>query len=394
MKKLFVCAMALAAFVSCSKDDVDPVLTSSKKSIAITISNGVSATRALPEPEQTPVPAGGAATIAPQETERTVANVNELTILFANNAGKVVEAYSFADATEVTKAAAPDTEGVYEYLYHNVHESVTQVAVVRHAAPEGGYVGTALSDYAAAAAVEDRNVALNDLELYGSARIEDTGKTCKAAGVAADGHTTEFEYKLYSANVDVVPTLARVEIHGISCTDLGVTTLATVTDPSITGGFDKMVLNDIYFGGEEKKYTYDFLDADVLEGIYAGNGNTTPRELKSYTPAKVDGKDSAIAWNIAPSVPFFSEGTPMVLSLTATAHDYEVISQGKTLRIIGDNNGNTAFERSKIYTMNINFEESNLDATNDEICVNVNVTVANWVIVEVNPAFGTNPDQN
>ena len=42
MKKLFVCAMALAAFVSCSKDDVaqEPVLDSVNKSIAITIAPG------------------------------------------------------------------------------------------------------------------------------------------------------------------------------------------------------------------------------------------------------------------------------------------------------------------------------------------------------------------
>ena len=40
MKKLFVCAMALAAFVSCSKDDVQgPALDSGNKSVSITIEN-------------------------------------------------------------------------------------------------------------------------------------------------------------------------------------------------------------------------------------------------------------------------------------------------------------------------------------------------------------------
>ena len=37
MKKLFIVAMALAAFVSCSKDDGVKQLQSSKKAVAITI---------------------------------------------------------------------------------------------------------------------------------------------------------------------------------------------------------------------------------------------------------------------------------------------------------------------------------------------------------------------
>lgn len=388
MKKLFVSLMAVAALVSCSKENEDVILTSSKKSVAITISNEVPQTKAIPEPEQTPVAGGGAATIAKQENGRAVAETDELVVLFANNAGKVVEAYSFEEAEKVE--TTEDNEGVWEYRYHNVHESVTQVAVVRHAEPEGGYVGTALSTYAAAAAVEDRNVALNDLELYGSAKLNDSGTTCKAANIEAGGHVTEYEYKLYTAEVEVVPTLARVEIVGISCLDLGETTLASVTDPSVTGGFDEMVLNNIQFGGD-KKYTYTF-DAtkDILKGIYADNQSTTPRDLTSYVPG-APATDMAIAWNIAPSVPFFSQGNPMVLSLTATAYDYEVTNKAKTLTIVGDNNGNKSFERSKIYRMEINFNESNLDATNDEICVDVTVTIANWVVVSVDPTFQTNP---
>lgn len=390
MKKLFIAAMALATIVSCSKDDNTTVLESSKKSVAITIKNGVSATRAdLPVPEQTPVPVGGDAKILPQETEHTAAIVDDLTILFANNAGKVVEIRTFDDASEITAANAtadPDVQGVYTYRYHNVHESVTQVAVVRHDEPTGGFVGTSLTNYAADAAVENRQVAVDELDLYGSAKIIDSGTTCKVKDVAANGHVTEYEYKLYTANVEVIPTLARVEIIGISCTDLGETTLASVSDSSITGGFDEMILKDIYFGASDKKYTYTFLANDILKGVYAGEGNTTKRALTPYVPA---GNKTAIAWNIAPSVPFFSAGNPMVLTLDASAYDYDVISNVKTLRIVGDKNGVDKFERSKIYRMQIDFKESNLDATNDEICVDVKVTIANWVIIEVDPSFGS-----
>jgi hypothetical protein len=59
----------------------------------------------------------------------------------------------------------------------------------------------------------------------------------------------------------------------------------------------------------------------------------------------------------------------------------------KTLSIVGFEEGITAFERSKIYRMNINFKEENLDESNEAICVNVEVKVANWVVEEIHPEF-------
>jgi hypothetical protein len=61
MKKLFVSMLAIAALVSCSKDNEDILLQSSKKSVAITISNAVPQTKAVPE--VTPTANGGVATI-------------------------------------------------------------------------------------------------------------------------------------------------------------------------------------------------------------------------------------------------------------------------------------------------------------------------------------------
>jgi hypothetical protein len=41
--------------------------------------------------------------------------------------------------------------------------------------------------------------------------------------------------------------------------------------------------------------------------------------------------------------------------------------------------------------MTIPFLESNLDVSNEDICVEVDVTIANWVVVLVEPSFQTNP---
>ena len=77
MKKLFIAAMALATIVSCSKDDADTVLTSSKKAVSITIANGVSGTRALVEETET-VAGGGAGKILAQENNQVAATCSRM----------------------------------------------------------------------------------------------------------------------------------------------------------------------------------------------------------------------------------------------------------------------------------------------------------------------------
>ena len=398
--------MAVAALVSCSKDNEDVLLTSSKKSVAITISNAVPQTKAVPE--VTPTANGGVATIAAQENNQVAAAVNELTVLFANSAGNIVEAYSFKDATTVT-AANPNPEtgepvaGEYTYTYHAVHESVTQVAVVRHAKPANGFEGTNLSVYATAAAVEKDNADLDGIDLYGSADLVNTGRTCN---VPSENHQETYTYQLYSADVTVTPALARVEITGISCIDLGKTTLAASADASKTGGFDELALIDLIWGTEAAPYTFEFAKTttgegeeakvtynDVLMGIYDPEAETKTRDLVSYVPG-APATDKAIAWNVAPAATAPSTTSPMTLKMSASAYDYTVNTPIKTLTITGlkDKSGNSIskFERSKIYRMTIPFLESNLDVSNEDICVEVDVTIANWVVVLVEPSFKQN----
>ena len=302
-----------------------------------------------------------------------------MTVLFANAAGNVVEAHSFANATAVANEA-----GKWNYRFHGVHESVTQVAVVRNNAKE--FVGTNLSVYATAAAEETIVADLSELNLYGASDIAWDGQTTCTVTDAA--HNTEYTYNLYTAQVNVVPTLARVEITGISCTDLGETTFKASTDPTVTGGFDELALQKIAFGAEEA-YKYTFTANDILKGVYKDKteaDRTTKRDLVPYNP----GENKVIAWNIAPSAAYPSDNVPMTLYVKASAYDYDVNTADRTLTINGLT-GATQFERSKIYRLAINFKESNLDESNEAICVDVTVKIADWVIVEVNPEFATDP---
>ena len=380
MKKLLLSLAALAMIaVGCEKNEGPNVIESNKKSVDITIVNGVQATKAVAE--VTPTPAGGAGAIQDKEDAQAAASTTELTVLFANAAGNVVEAYSFAEAK-----AVENEDGKWNYRFHGVHESVTQVAVVRNNAEE--FVGTNLSVYANAAAEEVIVADLGALNLYGSSDIAWDGKT--TCTVTDAKHNIEYTYNLYTAQVDVVPTLARVEITGITCTDLGQTTFKASTDPTVTGGFDELALQKIAFGADEAYY-YTFTANDILKGVYKDEteaDRTTKRDLVPYNPGP--GENKVIAWNIAPSVEYPSDNVPMTLYVKASAYDYDVNTADKTLTINGLT-GADKFERSKIYRFAINFKESNLDESNEAICVDVTVKIADWVIVEVDPEFATNP---
>ena len=85
MKKLFVCAMALAAFVSCSKDDVQgPALDSANKTVEIVVKNGALATRAGEAGITTPADGKHGDQVAS-------ANAEQLDVLFANASGEILK---------------------------------------------------------------------------------------------------------------------------------------------------------------------------------------------------------------------------------------------------------------------------------------------------------------
>ena len=166
MKKLFVCAMALAAFVSCSKDDVaqGPALDSANKTVQIQIKN--MATRA-----DSGVTAPGEADTEGGTTMKS-ANASELYVLFADKDGKVLEAKALTatgttdeshDTDHSAQYVADKSNGTGEGLYtwHNVPWAVTQIAVVRtNATADASYFGTAaigknISDYEDLAKDED-----------------------------------------------------------------------------------------------------------------------------------------------------------------------------------------------------------------------------------------------
>lgn len=403
MKKLFVAVLAIAALAACQKDEVSFV-QSNKKAIDITIANAVEISRATTTPEASEIVADGqVGTIEVAATDQyAAAQANQLVVLFANSASIVEQAFAIEAGTT---------------RYHNINESVTQVAIVRSVKDavkgtdgawtcgynlEGvdGYtfVGKNLSTYRDAAVVEytdNRSVDCMDLFVVGS--IGEKVGTCKEANTSKDGHVTEYEYALYEVSLHVAPMLARVEITSVKCNDLGETTLAASQGQPVSGGYDHLTLGDLAFGGG--KYTYDFADY-VLEGAYCPKEEDVAANCMNYYDAiafdNETEKGTVIAWNLSVNTPYPAVSTdadgnntitnPLTIQMVAAAHDYTVVNNNKQLTV--GFKGADKFEAGKIYRLAIDFDESNLDKSNEAICVDVTVTVQNWVVVDITPEYG------
>lgn len=390
MKKLFVAVLAIAALAACNKENVDTFVTSNQKAVSITIVNPE--TRAVVEAGGVDdvVAKGAVGQVLTKGASKVVAQATELLFLFANEQGMIVDIRPYSNGV----AATTNTDNNVVVTFHNVAESAWQVAVVRYGDMAALAVGDNLSAVRDEAKDEAKNagVVIDSITLYAAAQLSDSGETCTY---------NHAEFKLYEASLDLAPLFSRFEINRVKCTDLGEVTykVAMGEETTVVKGYDELTLASIKFGSEAS-YTYNFAADTKLLGklVYTG-GVAGERADYDNTRCYNFGADTeALAWNIAeqvaPSYTVVDEkkvaSNPMVLSLNAIAYDSNIDTNTTvTVVRVNDEDGNAVetFEAGKIYNMNLDFAESNLDSFTDGICVEVTVTISNWEVVVVTPEF-------
>ena len=329
MKKLFIAAMALATIVSCSKDDVN-VLNSSEKSVSLSILNSNEVvSRAI--------------TNASANEEFECAAATDLTVLFADRAGKVIETRNLTAGAQVGAV----------YTFHKLPQEVQQVGVI---ALRGNTSPATLEAAEAIWKTETLNAEVANIVVYGASGQMTQNNTC-----TVDGE----EFPLFEGEVTVAPYHTRLEVTGIKCSDLGQTEY----------GYSKIVLDKMTYGGQYEQTLGKTLASAT--DIATANGENETGKVWS--------------WNWAPE----KAAANLVVDMTVTGKNYTVAVPKKTLTINGykdkDKNDITMFECGNIYKLEIPFLESNIDKTNNYICVNVDVTIAKWTINTITPTFGTNP---
>ena len=350
MKKLFIAALALASVVACSKDDNATIFDESKKSVELTILNGGGSTRAI--------------TNASSDETFVCAVAADLTVLFADKAGKVVETRAL-NAAETTTPGTAGADGLVPttYSFHRLPETVQQVAVI---ALRGNASPATLTNARNIWVTETPNAEVANIVVYGeSAVFSDPDGNC----VKVD----DVEYPLFKCSVRVAPAHTRFEVLSFQCTDLGENEY----------GYSQITLNEMAVVGTTYKQPLNKVLTSKNDIATANGENETG---KAWSWNWVAAKNDLSAAPVTPK--------ELEVSMTVVGKNYTVAIPEKTLSIVGyqkDGQNITEFKAENIYKLTVPFKEANIDTTDAYICVDVDVTIAKWVINTITPVFGTNP---
>lgn len=387
MKKLFIAAMALATIVSCSKDDAPAQVDLSNKSVQITIKNMASDTRA-------------AAGETENGEEQPCADASELIFLFCDAAGNLVEPRTLADAQTTDGTLDAENPGENAYLFHKLPENVTQVGVIANVAEAPESLSDAVALWQNESNLVDEEytdvVAYSIPQNGNGIALVQTG-TCT---VKDENNNVVHTYPLFHANVTVTPYMARIEIGHIGCKDLAATNNAGyskigIQSLSLAGG-DLAIDNKVNgtataVTATNKPYTVTmgtFANADAVTGAYALTAAHATEDDTNVVVPVTEGAE-CWSWNILPQ-----KVSNLTTNIYVVGNGYKVPtgSEGKTVTINSYKvNGTTinTFDAAKIYKFNICFNESNIDVTNNFICADVDVTIVDWVVNNVDVDFAT-----
>ena len=395
MKRMFIAAMAIAALVSCSKEEEVSYADSMNKSIQISILNETEGTRAV-----------GGDTATGTHGAAVAANT-DLKVLFAKADGTILfEDYLTNQEGGTTTndghtgVGTPEKDPTYvkdestdKYMWHNVPAAVKKIAVVRYEtrdlpAAEGedaptDFVGKKLSVLLELAKNESKNLnrPVDEIILYGddNGTFRDTGETHRVGATF---------FHVWQADVTVAPKVARLEVHNIECTDLGA--LNADGNPD-TYDIDELLLKSLTWTGAEEEHSAPGFGEQRLYGENEEDKdgydeNTCPEgtaRSNSYTPA-----NGAWSWNVAAPCTFGD----MVLDMDAYAYNYTIASRNLPLTVTdlatdeAKKTIDNTLEAGKIYTLDLTFNQSNIK-TEDGICVVVKVEVAKWVVEKRYPVY-------
>ena len=306
MKKIILSILAIAAFASCNKALIEQKPVDGVNSVEITIENAGAVTKA--------------------ETSKAgensaVCSVNDLTALFADKNGNIVESMAFPSGT---------VGGAY--VFNNVPSDVAKVAAI---ALRGNEVPATLA--AAKTLAQNYEVVdgeYNSLVVFGQ----------DLAPVVTDG--------VLKATFTVAPLQARIEVNSIGTT--------------------------YSFAGQPEYSAFNFKTL-TLDGYLNYAADLSAYAL-GVTRSKVEvGSGKAWSWNIKEQAV-----RNMVLALDIVGNGYTVAVPERTLTITTYKvNGEAIekFEAGNIYRFDILFGEENFDENStSEVKVDVVMTIAKWTI--------------
>lgn len=380
MKKYFYTALALVAMAGCSKDSIEtPSFDDSVQSIEISIENITTPTRAE-----------GGITPAATATELACANMEDLIFLFADAQGNIK---AHKDLSDGDKNGSTIT-------FHTMSAEIAQVGVIAN------YAGAeSLNTLAAAEVAWKDETAMID-NPYRNIAVKLDGSTTESIsyGVVAYGVDDlddagtcthdNVQYVKKTAAVTVAPHMARIEIEHIGYKDdfatqdykkIGVKSLS-LEGGIVTGANGKSTLAPYVhtLGSFHHDTNWDI--APYV--LYATHDHSAKTNMLAPS-----GTGNVWSWNILPQK-VSNLSTYLYLyypNHTAVIHDRKV-TINEYFKVDGTTNTKIeSFDSGNIYRFAIDFTNANLDPekTDDFICVECTVSIANWVINDITVDFVT-----
>ena len=353
MKRFFIAAIALMAMVACSKDDTVSVLDTTKKSVSIDITNILTPTKAVTD-------TAGATNVACTKAE-------DLVFGFCDAAGNLVVAKDINDAVK-----DPVTG---HYVFHAMSQKISRLYIIANGAGASKITKTnAPANYQLAHDlwnVQTPDVEWDEIIVFGHSSITHLQKDGKDVFCEVEGK----KYPLFGATVKVVPNHARLEISKIACSDLGKEYKKIALRSMTFAGTFTEVLGDATTG-----FVFDATATPAVTSLTAGTGKVWSWNIKPMIAPDLVLNIDALEGN-GWSIP---DGTA---ARTVTVADYKPSGIYTTSTNLNADGFIKEFLPGEIYQLNLTFKELNMHNDSDALCVDVDVQIAQWVIVPIDPVF-------
>lgn len=374
LRSLVLLAALGFGLTACNNDGDDLLKDEESKSVTISLAN------VLPQSK-------GTGTQIPEENKKVT--LNDYYVVFTDGTnlyggydltpeGKKDNAEKYYNATTLSKT------------FHFVNGAANQAIVIGNVGGVEGALKKQLDGCSTLAALKALVCQMSeeqdekDLTLYG------TGNFVKKGSADDEQHTN-----VYTAAINVKPLIARIEVTGFKYAKV---------DPQTDAKYSKILLNKIaidnYYPAVQLDGTYSgelsFYDVpatgnsqNFFESLTSGWTNDDfagvelmPTEEKTAADILGEGKD-AYVYHVAagatiPHILLQMQGVPAAGGDNVPLH---IVARG----LLKEGSPVNKLEAGKVYRLSFEFNDNDLEQPAK--CVEVTVTVADWVVEVVTPQF-------
>ncbi len=410
LKNLFLAALAGSmVFASCTSEETVAPVDKKLKSVTINLANVIGGTRGTDTPIQ----------------NQTHATLNNFQVFFVDDNGNLKQGYTVknnGDKDAITKHFFKIGTGTDEinvgdfntnsgenYTFHFLPSNVNKVVVIGNLANEIDVTADKTNTLNEVLSVAESKYTNSEgkLTVYSQQNDQDLYLYGEDASLTSKSED-KYGHPRYQADVNLTPRVSRVEISGFDYKKIDdntarlysnikveqvlfgnyypyATKLNGATSGEIVLDKDNVSESTVFniFDDQENNSDNDKWRSDFLDGT-SGNlsvVNLTGEADNMSWPYEYSNNTSTNR----PAYHFFPNGSEkpqLVIKLLAT------LNKNTIPLYLATKNFNPAINNDLNTVYVVDFEFDDKDLKNPEKCIDVKVTVANWVIKAVTPDFG------